>query len=71
MQLEALYEKIDELIAFEPRWYIWSEVDKQIFKNLPYKNTHHKTMFFKITPKKNSNIGITIFCFHISVFQPW
>ena len=35
MQLEALYEKIDELIAFEPRWYIWSEVDKQIFKNLP------------------------------------
>jgi hypothetical protein len=35
MQLEALYEKIDELIAFEPRWYIWSEVEKQIFKNLP------------------------------------
>jgi hypothetical protein len=35
MQLEALYEKIDELIAFEPRWYIWSEVEKQIFENLP------------------------------------
>ncbi len=30
----ALYEKID-LIVFEPRWYIWSEVDTQIFKNLP------------------------------------
>jgi hypothetical protein len=31
----ALYEKIDKLLAFEPRWFIWSEVDKQIFENLP------------------------------------
>ena len=35
MEFEELIKKIDEILAFEPRWYSWSEVDKQIFKNLP------------------------------------
>ena len=30
MELGGLFEKIDELIAFEPRWFSWAEMDQQI-----------------------------------------
>jgi hypothetical protein len=40
MQLEDLIKKIDDLIAFEPRWYKWMEMDKQSFKNLPLLQLH-------------------------------
>lgn len=33
--MQQIFEKIDKIIGFKPRWYCWSEVDCQIFKNLP------------------------------------
>ena len=37
-------KKIDELIAFEPRWYSWAEMGQQIFKNLPSLQEYEKEL---------------------------